>query len=72
MDVLTPYLIIERPVQALPNTYQRLNGFSSCQGGKVSQFTGYLEVSEIDLSGIACTEAEKDLIVSAFKEGVFI
>lgn len=71
IDVLTPYLIIDRPVQALPNTYQKLNGFSSCQGGKVSQFKGFLQVTEIDLSGIACTEAEKDLIKAAFKEGVY-
>lgn len=68
----TPYLIIERPVQALPKNYKDLNGYASRIGGKVSDFSGYLELDEIDLSGIACTEAEKDLILQAFKEGCFV
>lgn len=68
----TPYLIIERPVQALPKNYKDLNGYASRIGGKVGDFSGYLELDEIDLSGIACTEAEKDLILQAFKEGCFV
>lgn len=68
----TPYLIVERPVQALPSLYKNQIGYPSREAGKISKFTGYLEVETIDLSGIACTEAEKDLILQAFKEGVFI
>jgi hypothetical protein len=65
-------VILTRPVQALPKNFNKLRGNTSMIGGKVSSFRGYLEVSEIDLSGIACTEAEKDLILQAFKEGVFV
>lgn len=68
----TPYLIVERPVQALPSLYKNQIGYPTREAGKVSKFTGYLEVETIDLSGIACTEAEKDLILQAFKEGVFV
>ena len=68
----TPYLIVERPVQALPSLYKNQIGYPSREAGKISKFTGYLEVETIDLSGIACTEAEKDLILQAFKEGVFV
>lgn len=66
------FVILTRPVQALPKNFKKLKGYTSMIGGKVSSFSGYLEVSEIDLSGIACTEAEKDLILQAFKEGVFV
>ena len=72
MDVLVPYLIIDRPVQALPSTYQKLNGFSSCQGGKLSQFSGYVEIGAIDLSGVKCTEDEKEEILNDLQSGVFI
>jgi len=67
-----PFVILTRPVQALPKNFNKLRGNTSMIGGKVSSFRGYLEVSEIDLSGIACTEAEKDLILQAFKEGCFV
>lgn len=67
-----PFVILTRPVQALPKNFNKLRGNTSMIGGKVSSFSGYLEVSEIDLSGIACTEAEKDLILQAFKEGCFV
>lgn len=72
MDVLTPYLLIDRPVQALPSTYKKLNGYSSCQGGKLNQFTGFVQISEIDLSGLTCTEEEKQEIINDLKGGIFI
>lgn len=67
-----PFVILTRPVQALPKNYNKLKGNTSMIGGKVSSFNGFLQCDEIDLSGIACTEAEKDLILQAFKEGVFV
>ena len=66
------FVILTRPVQALPKNFKKLKGYTSMIGGKVSSFTGFLQADNIDLSGIACTEAEKDLILQAFKEGVFI
>ena len=72
MDILRPYVMIERPVQALPTTYQQLNGYSSCQGGKVRDFHGFLQVGEIDLSGLSCTEEEKNEILADLKGGVFV
>lgn len=68
----TPYLIIDRPVQALPKNYNALNGYSSEIGGTLSDFSGYIEVESIDLSGIACTESERAEIEALLKGGVFV
>ena len=70
----TPYLIIERPQQAMPpdHLYSKLYGFSSIHGGKLSEFHGYTEISEIDLSGLSCTEQEKQEIINDLKGGVFL
>lgn len=71
-DVLTPYLIIERPVKCLPQYYNTLEGCASASGGKLSSFKGYAEFSSIDLSGISCTDSERDEILSLLKGGVFV
>ena len=68
----TPYLIIDRPVQALPKNYSALNGYSSEIGGTLSDFSGYIEVESIDLSGVACTDAERSEILAMMKGGVFV
>ena len=68
----TPYLIIEYPEQALPKLFASQKGYASNYSGKVSDFSGYLEVDTIDLTGVACTENEKELILQAFREGVFV
>lgn len=71
-DVLTPYLIIERPVKCLPQHYNTLEGCASASGGALSSFKGYAEFSSIDLSGIVCTDSERDEILSLLRGGVFV
>lgn len=68
----TPYLIIERPVQALPKNYAKLKGYASKIGGSVSDFTGYAEFESVELKGIACTDSERSEILSLLKGGVFV
>lgn len=68
----TPYLIVNRPVQALPKLYSSQIGYATRSSGTISIFKGYLEVDTADLSGIACTDSERDEILSLLKGGVYV
>lgn len=65
------FVILTRPVQALPKNYNKLKGNTSMIGGTVGSFSGFLQVDSVDLSGIACTDAEKAEIEALLKEGVY-
>ena len=71
LSQFTPFLIITRPVQALPANYKALNGYASQIGGTVGSFTGYLEVESVELS-VSCTDAERDEILTLLRGGVFV
>lgn len=72
LSQFTPFLIITRPVQALPSNYRTLKGNTSQIGGTIGSFSGYLECSDVKLNGIACTDAERDEILQLLEEGVFV
>lgn len=72
LDNYTPYIIVERPVQQKPKYFDSLNGYMSEVGGLLSDFSGYLEVESIDLSGLNCTDDEKEEILNDLKSGVFV
>lgn len=71
LDNYTPFLIIERPAQALPKYFKELNGFASEVGGLVGSFSGFLQVKSVDLTA-ACTDTERDEIERYLKGGVFV
>lgn len=67
-------LSITRPVLSSdydPEIYGRTVGFACLINGKVSDFTG-LTVGTINLSGVNCSDREKELISAAFKHGVIL
>lgn len=67
-------LSITRPVLSSdydPEIYGKTVGFACLINGKVSDFTG-LTVGTINLSGVNCSDREKELIASAFKHGVIL
>lgn len=67
-------LSITRPVLSPdydPEIYGKTVGFACLINGKVSDFTG-LTVGIIDLSGVNCSDREKELISNAFKHGVIL
>lgn len=68
----TPYLIIERPVQALPTLYKNQQGYPTRESGAISKFSGFLQVETVDLSGIACTDSEREEILQLLQEGVYV
>ncbi len=68
-----PYLIINRPITALPSTWAADMGYSAGYSGKVSSFTGYLEALHVELNRAAnMTEQEAQEIITALQGGILI
>lgn len=72
LGIQTPYLIVTRPRQALPPKQNTFTGYPSLITAKLSTLKGYTEVDDIHLSGMTCTTAEADEIVTLLKGGVII
>lgn len=73
LGVQTPYLIIERPVQSLPSTFNEQNGYPSNITRKLSTVKGYTEVDTNgmyleNIEGISQEEANelKSILESGF------
>ena len=67
------YLIINRPRQAIPAAYPAQNGYSSSYSGKVSEFSGYLECTSVNMSsGNTMTEQEQNEITRLLTGGIYI
>ncbi len=68
-----PYLIINRPISAEPETWANDMGYSAGYSGKVSDFSGYLEAFHVELSRAdTMTEIEAERIISALEGGILI
>ena len=68
-----PYLIINRPITALPSSWAADMGYSAGYSGKVSSFTGYLEALHVELNRAAnMTEQEAQEIITALQGGILI
>ena len=68
----TPYLIYSRPIETRPANLGNLHGYSAGAGGTLSQFSGYVECSDVKLDGITATDSEKDMIETLLKSGVYV
>lgn len=67
-------LTIYRPILSSdydPVTYAKTIGFACLINGTVSDFSG-LTMGTIDLSGVNCSDREKELIAAAFARGVIL
>lgn len=69
LGIMTPYFILTRPVQSVPETWQADKGYPSNISAQLGTLTGYTEVSEINLE-CSGTEAEKKEIIDLLKKGV--
>lgn len=68
-----PYLIINRPITALPSSWATDMGYSAGYSGKLSSFTGYLEALHVELNRAAnMTEQEAQEIITALQGGILI
>lgn len=72
MGVQTPYLIIERPRQALPVSYNEFVGYPSNITAMLSTLSGYTEVESIHLENIHATSDELTEIENLLKGGILL
>lgn len=68
----TPYLIITRPRQALPENQNKYTGYPSWMTTSLADLDGMTYVAECHLEGIPCTTAEQDEIMNLLKGGVIL
>lgn len=65
------YLIMTRPIMAQPQNFAQVQGYVASYGGKVSEFSGYLQCREIS-GGTGATAAENDMINELLRGGIHI
>ena len=69
----SPYLIISRPSQSVPQQYGRFMGYpSNIFHAHLGEVRGYTEVSSIHLDNISATANELDELESILKGGVLL
>ena len=70
LDNQTPYLIVTRPRQAVPEGQNELTGYPSFIAVELSELTGYTEVQVTHLHNMSCTDVEVREIMQLLQEGV--
>lgn len=69
LAIQTPYLIITRPRQCIPENQNKFIGYPSYVTMTLSDLTGFNVVSDIHFEGVPATSAELDELESIIKEG---
>ena len=72
MGIKTPYIIIERPVQAVPGYQNQIIGYPSFITRLIRDFKGYTEIEQCHLENIPCTGEEMMEIENILKSGVIL
>ena len=74
MNIKYPFLIFSTPQYFTPKTFYDDCGYISNISGKVSTFSGYLQVdtSKLDLNGLSITEEERTLLYDMLDNGIYI
>lgn len=67
------FLLIDRPIAAEPSGFKDKLGYSASYGGKVSEFSGYLQCSQADITaGGTMTQAECESIINMLRSGIYV
>lgn len=72
MGVKIPYLIIERPITKVANTFDVLNGYPTNYDARLGDCSGNVIVKYVHVEGINATEQELATIETILKSGVVI
>lgn len=72
MSCLTPYLIVTRPRQALPDEQSVYTGYPSFMRSVLATLEGYTEIEEIHLENVPATDGELSEIENLLKSGVIL
>lgn len=67
-----PYVEILRPIQQLPRDYTKFNAYPSYMTSQLINLSGYVEVQDIRLDDIDCTDAERTELMSMLQAGVIL
>ena len=68
----TPFLIISRPEQSVPENYGHYYGYPSNIYSKLSDLSGFTQVGSIHLENIVCTEKEREELMTLLQGGVLL
>lgn len=72
MGIKSPYLILSRPIQSLPENFNSFHGYVSNITMKLKDCEGYTQVDSIHIDNVPCMEEEKTRLLQILKEGVII
>lgn len=72
LSEFTPYVIVDLPTQSLPANFKHEKGYTSNITASLGSLSGYTEVEYIDLSGLSCSDAEKEDIRQLLAKGVYL
>lgn len=72
MGCKIPYIIVRRPVQKKITDYSKSYGYPAHKMVYVGNCNGYLRAKEVRIKSTTATNAEKEMIVSALKSGVYV
>lgn len=72
MGCKIPYIIVRRPIQKKITDYSKSYGYPAHKMVYVGNCTGYLRAKEVRVISTTATNAEKEMIVSALKSGVYV
>ena len=73
MGVKKPYLIITRNKPYNPAAYNKFYGYpANSTAQRLGNLSGYTRIKDVRISGIHCTQAEKEEIEKLLKEGVIL
>lgn len=70
--VLYPYLVINRPIQQLPEGYQTQDGYPSNITATLGDLSGYTKVARIHLEGLTATDDELQELEDMLTTGVIL
>lgn len=72
LGIQFPYILIQRPRQAVPSSQNAFTGYPSFIKRTLSTVTGYTQVTGVHLTGLSCTDEEKKEIQSYLEAGVIL
>ena len=71
LSILTPYLVIERPIWVKAKNYDKLHGYRNELYKNLSNLEGYAVIKDIKLNIKAALKEEKEEIERLLKSGVY-
>jgi hypothetical protein len=72
MGIKKPYIIIQRPQTKVAQQFTTLAGYPTNISGKLSDFSGQVNVTYVHVEGINATDNELSQIETLLKDGVLV